>query len=434
MSMLFLVSAWVVLGVSFDGKLPAGEAQGAEIRVGIDAGDLRGQDHRALQAAVDYVAGLGGGTVVIGPGRYEMRAALTLRDHVVIKGTPGKTILAACPGVRTKLAMDGDANQRAITLADPENFRVGDDVLLADDRYTGGFEVTTATLTAKLGPNTFRISRPLRLDYMVFRNARAEHVFPLVGGWGIKHAAVEGLTLEGNRGRTACRCVDGCSAGGIFLFECENVSLRRCTVRNYHGDGISFQVSKHVLVEDCTCENNDGLGLHPGSGSQHPIVRRNRSQGNGGDGLFVCWRVQHGVFEENEVRDNKGAGISIGHKDTDNLFRNNRIVANGKAGVLFRNESEPMGAHRNVFERNTIQDNGTSTKAGAPGACIVILGHHHDLVFRQNTIGNTNASAGSPTIGILVSKHAQRLRLEDNQFSHVQTPFTIEATNRLDSR
>ena len=36
----------------------------AEIRVGIQEGDIRGEDHRALQAAVDDVAGLGGGTGV----------------------------------------------------------------------------------------------------------------------------------------------------------------------------------------------------------------------------------------------------------------------------------------------------------------------------------------------------------------------------------
>src|SRR5262249_22215486 len=38
-------------------------AQLPEVRVGIDEGDLRGSDQRVLQSAVDYLAGLGGGTV-----------------------------------------------------------------------------------------------------------------------------------------------------------------------------------------------------------------------------------------------------------------------------------------------------------------------------------------------------------------------------------
>src|SRR5215208_1553577 len=76
--------------------IPApGAARRAEIRVGIEDGDLRGSDHRTLQAAVDYVAGLGGGTVSIGPGRYVMRNALSLRDHVRIAGVPGQTVLVA---------------------------------------------------------------------------------------------------------------------------------------------------------------------------------------------------------------------------------------------------------------------------------------------------------------------------------------------------
>src|SRR4030095_5196994 len=95
----------------------AGKIQRAQIVVGIDEGDIRGSDNRALQAAVDHLASLGGGTVRIGPGRFVMRNALKLRDNVDIIGTPGKTVLAACEGCRSLLAADGDCNERQITLA-----------------------------------------------------------------------------------------------------------------------------------------------------------------------------------------------------------------------------------------------------------------------------------------------------------------------------
>ena len=49
------------------------------------SGDIRGSDQRALQSAVELAASLGGGTVHIGPGRYTMRNALRLRDHVRIR-------------------------------------------------------------------------------------------------------------------------------------------------------------------------------------------------------------------------------------------------------------------------------------------------------------------------------------------------------------
>jgi parallel beta-helix repeat protein len=412
---LILIAAAVGGSVSFAVSPTAATSQLAEVRVGIDAGDIRGGDHRALQAAVDYVAGLGGGKVLIGPGRYSMRNALKLRDKVQIIGVPGETVLVACDGFTSPLSADGDANERQIAVADPSGFRVGDGVAI-QQTGSGGFEVTTATLTARVGPNSFRISAPLYLDYMVARKASAKLAFPLVGGWNVKDVVVEGLTIDGNGEKS--QELNGCRGGGIFLFESERVTIRNCTVRNYRGDGISFQVSHHVTVEDCLSENHTGLGIHPGSGSQEPIVRRCRSFGNGQDGLYVCWRVKHGLFEQNEIRGNDRCGISIGHKDTDNLFRNNTVIGNGTAGVLFRQEAEAMGAHRNVFENNRILDNGVKSTGGSAQAAILIQGHHHDLVFRGNTIGNTT-TASPATVGIRVSPNTQGLMTEQNRFQNV---------------
>jgi hypothetical protein len=400
------------------------DVRSAEIRVGIEEGDLRGSDHRALQAAVDYVAGLGGGTVYVGPGRYVMRNALTLRDNVRIVGVPGQTVLAAAPGGKSLLACDGDCNERQITLADPSGFRVGDGVAISDQAQGGGFGVTTATLTAQLDARTFRISAPLYFDYMVSQNASARRVFPVVGGWQVKNVVLEGLTIDGNRDHA--ERLDGCRGGGIYLFECENVTFRHCAVHDYNGDGISFQVSNHVTVEECLSEHNTGLGLHPGSGSQYPILRGNRSLGNDGDGLYVCWRVKHGLFEKNEIRGNRGAGISIGHKDTDNQFRQNTITGNNNAGVLFRPESEAMGAHRNVFEQNTILDNGLSASGEVTGASILIRGPHHELLFRENTIGYSKAMPGAAA-GIRCGGEAQGLKAEENRFLHVKMPVERES-------
>jgi hypothetical protein len=425
----FVLAAVVLIGMSIllirlsQAAESAGSIARAEVRVGIQEGDIRGEDHRALQAAVDYVAGLGGGTVYIGPGRYHMRNALILRDNVRVVGVEGKTILAACDGVRVRLAADGDCNQREITVADSSGFRLGDGVAIADARSAGGFTVTTATITAKLDANTLRLSGPLYLDYMVSNNATARLAFPLVGGWQVKNAAVEGLTLDGNRDKA--QSLDGCRGGGIYLFECADVAIRNCTVCDYNGDGISFQVSQRVTVEDCLVKNNAGHGLHPGSGSQHPVVRRNRSMGNGQDGMFVCWRVQQGRFEENTIESNKGTGISIGHKDADNLFRDNHITANDAAGITFRKESKAMGAHRNRFEKNVILDNGTAPSAVA----VVIDGEHYDLLFRDNVIGYSKPRSGAST-GVRASASAKGLRADENDFRNVTTK--IEAAKKRD--
>jgi parallel beta-helix repeat protein len=277
--------------------------------------------------------------------------------------------------------------------------------------------VTTATLVARVNERTFTLSGPLYLDYMMAEKASAAVAFPVVGGWNVREAAVEGLTIEGNKDKR--ERLDGCRGGGIYLFECASISIRDCVVRNYNGDGISFQVCDDVTVEGCRAEENTGLGIHPGSGSKRPVVRNNRSTGNGSDGIYVCWRVKNGLFEKNESRDNKGAGVSIGHKDTDNLFRENTITGNARTGILFRNETEPQGAHRNVFENNVILDNGKREEGKPAPSCIVIHGHHEGLVFRGNTIGNTSAS-GPARVGIQLAKSAQDVREEANTFRNLE--------------
>ena len=293
---------------------------------------------------------------------------------------------------------------------------VGDGLNL--DKNAGGFYVTTATLTATTGPNVFRISRPLYADYQVSKHAEVRLAFPIVGGWQVKHVSIKGLVVEGSG--TRGQSLDGCRGGGIYLFESEDVSIRDCTVRNYNGDGISFQVSSNVVVENCLTEHNTGHGLHPGSGSQKPVLKNNRSTGNGRDGLYVCWRVRNGLFEGNTLTGNESSGVSIGHKDSDNLFRTNQVIGNTRAGITFRNESEAMGAHRNRFEKNIILDNGPAKS----GVGVAIHGEHHDLIFRENVIGYSKPHVG-PSTGIQASDAAKGLNAADNEFRNVAAKITV---------
>src|SRR5690606_38396025 len=86
------------------------------IRVGVEDADMVGRDNRVLQAAVDYIAGLGGGTVEIGPGEFLMRDSLHLRPNVTVRGVKGKTILKKADGCVSKLALDGDFGEQQVTL------------------------------------------------------------------------------------------------------------------------------------------------------------------------------------------------------------------------------------------------------------------------------------------------------------------------------
>ena len=381
------------------------------VTVGLASADLVGNDNRVLQAAVDYIAALGGGVVEIGAGEYTMRDSLHLRSNVTIRGVKGKTILRKAPGVARALALDGDYGEEQITVTDPTGFAVGSGVAVWD-KNAGGFHTTVARITGQNG-NTFSIDKPLGADCMVADGAQAAAVFPVVSAYYTEEARIEDLVIEGNK--EANVQLNGCRGAGIFLFRGFGTTISGCTVRNYNGDGISFQQSNDVTVLDCVSEDNTVLGIHPGSGSQRPTVRNCIARRNGSDGLFLCWRVRHGLFEDNLLEENAQFGISIGHKDSDNVLRRNVVRRNKQHGVFFRNESVGMAPHRNRLEENTIENNG--------GAEIRIRGEVNGLIFVKNTIRDTRQDGEAPDVGILIEEHVGNVDLQDNA---IQTKVQIE--------
>ncbi len=57
-------------------------------------------------------------------------------------------------------------------------------------------------------------------------------------------------------------------------------------------------------------------------------------------------------------------------------------------------------------------------------AAIVVQGPHHDIVFRDNTIGNSKPGE-RPTVGILTSPEARNLQAAESQFQNVKTPIEV---------
>src|SRR5437870_9931220 len=350
-----------------------------QITVGRRDAEILGADNRVLQAAVDYIAGLGGGVVEIKEGEFLMRDSLHLRSFVTVRGIAGKTVLRKARATSSALALDGDYGEEQFTVATAEGFKVGDGVAIWDSTARG-FHTTVARITGRSG-NTFSIDTPLNADCMVANKAQAATVFPVISGYNLEGARVENLVIEGNKDENVY--LDGCRGAGIFLYRGFGTFIENCVVRNYHGDGISFQQSNDVLVQGCVSEDNAGLGLHPGSGSQRPVVRECVARRNGEDGLYLCWRVRHGLFEKNILENNGRFGISIGHKDSDNLLEDNQVRSNHQDGVYFRNETVGMAGHRNRLENNLIENNGTKGEA----AGIRVRGETKNLRSEERRVG-----------------------------------------------
>jgi len=350
---------------------------------------------------VDYVANLGGGTVEIGPGEYLMRDSLHLRSGVILRGCGEKTVLKKDASVKSLLAADGDFGEEAITVQNPEGFEVGRGVYIASKQAPGFFSICATLLNQK--GSYFRLSRPLNADCMMAHEAFAATVFPIISAYDCEEFRIEDLSIDGNREHNA-PLMDGCRGAGIFFYRGDGAVIEHCLVRGYNGDGISFQQSNDVQVLNCLSEKNAGKGIHPGSGSQRPIVRGCRALQNDNDGFFFCWRVRNAVVEDNEFRDNAGFGMSIGHKDSDNRVRGNVITGNARGGVYWRSEKEPMAAHRVEFIDNTIEDN---REVG-----LLIEGETRGTVVRGNTIRDTGT--GLQKTGIKIVADVGDVTLEDN--------------------
>lgn len=378
------------------------------VTVGHQDADLIGSDHKAIQAAVDYVARLGGGTVYIKAGTYRLRNAVYLQSGVHLSGEAAKTILVKEASVTTSLEADSDWYDQEVTLKDDSGFRIGDGVCLRSDE-NGRQVVLKRTLTARSG-NRFRLDKPLRENLWQLNQATCSTLFPLLSGEFIEDVRIENLTLDGNRDQNAE--LDGNYAGCIFLQDCSKITIQGVTARNYNGDGISWQICHDVVVENCTSENNRNLALHPGSGSQRPIIRNNTLRGCD-IGIFFCWGVKYGLAEGNTIEGNR-IGISVGHRDTDNLIVGNTIRDSHDHGMLFRPERGPdFAGHRNRIERNTFENN-----APDGGSVVEIQGGTQDLQFRDNTFANDRS--GVTTVSVRKGPETQNISVEGSQLNGVR--------------
>lgn len=383
--------------------------QRLSISVGNADADLVGDDDRVLQAAVDYISRMGGGTVHVGPGRFFLRAAVVLPSGIRLIGTGPETVITRIPSETARLAEDSDWYDQEVTLEEPGGFRVGDSVVFqAQNPHDSGSTVIKRTIVAMSG-NRLKLNDGLRENLWLSGNPTCASLFPLLTSEHTSDVTIENLTLDGNMQNT--ENFNGNYGGCIFLQDCNRYTIRGVEARNYNGDGISFQICHDVLVENCNSHDNADLGVHPGSGSQRPIIRNCKLNGNG-LGLFWCWGVKHGLAEGNEILNNKNYGISIGHNDTDNMMRHNRVIGSGKAGILFRDENrgKDFWANRNVIESNWIENSG-----GPEGIAIDIQGQTKDVRIANNDILETRQPM--QRIGIRVASTCERIELLGNRFS-----------------
>ncbi|MCD9020851.1 right-handed parallel beta-helix repeat-containing protein [Cohnella silvisoli] len=336
----------------------------------------------AIQSAIDEASKQGGGIVKLDKGTFEITGPIRLIDRLTFTGAGPETILRKSDGVRSRFTVDADYGELRVEVADGSGFRVGMGIQIYDESQQWGWAESKATITS-IDRNVLHFDRYLVRDYNSDDGGTVTNACSIIEGVEVEHVKICNLTIQGNK--EANWPTGGCRAGGIYLHKVNNCLIEHVTVEDFHGDGISWQITEDISLYRCVVRGCTGSGLHPGSGSLYTRVNECDCSDNGKSGLFICWRVQHGEFTRNTFARNGDNGISIGHKDSDNRFSHNVISDNAVSGIYFRPEKTSNGANRNVWTNNIIENNGNEEV----GYGIYVNGASADNEFKHNVIRDT---------------------------------------------
>jgi len=381
------------------------------ITVGGPEADIPGFTSEAIQIALDAVKTRGGGTVRLNRGVYKIIGPVRLSNNTSLLGSGKATVLQKCDGFKTSFIIDADWGMLKAIVKDASGFKRGMGIQLTDDAHKQGWDVTTAVIT-DIQDNVIYFDNRTNNDYLSTSNGTVTNGCSIIEAVDVEKIRIADLVVEGNRKTNPY--INGCRGGGVYIHKSRDCLVENVRVNEFNGDSFSWQITEKVTLRGCEALNGEGLGFHPGTGSDHSVMENCISHDNKGDGIFLCWRVQNGIFRNNTVYANGDNGISIGHKDTDNIFENNHVYENGEHGILFRDENEQNSGHRNSFAHNIIENNGLEQESSG----FYIGGETHDIQISHNTIRSTGK--GNQTAAIFIGRRSSRITSSDNQISGCQ--------------
>lgn len=330
------------------------------ITVGGSGADIAGFDSNAIQIAADALKDCGG-VVELSEGIFNISGPVRVYSNIHLSGKGRATVLRKTTGASSGFLQDVDYGVFSAILADAGDFRTGMGVHISDSSSSGGWSVSTSKVTAVEGA-TIHFDRRTLMDYTRANAGVVTNACSMIEAIKVENVRISSLSIDG--GKATNFFIDGCRGGAVYLHKASSCIVEDVVVSDYNGDGISWQITEDISVLKCEAKGCAGFGLHPGTGSARSVVEGCSLHDNGIDGMFVCWRVTNGIFRDNSFFSNGNSGICIGHRDTDNLFEENHIYANGRAGVLIRREADGNKADRNMYRRNTVENNG-----GAEDGC-----------------------------------------------------------------
>lgn len=375
--------------------------------VGGPAADISGFTSQAIQMAIDALPAEGG-MVKMNAGVYRIIAPVRVPSHVRLVGSGEETILKIADGITTRFTVDADYGELKVTVEDPTGFVPGMAIQIVDDNHGSCWDVSTARIT-DIKDHVLYFDTYLINDYRSDHNGTVSNATSAVEAVQAEDVVISDFTVNGNRGKSAR--MDGCRGAGVYAFKSKNVLIKNVHVKNFNGEGISWQITENVTISNCEINGCANIGLHPGTGSPNSLIENNNSHHNDKDGMFICWRVYHSLVKGNSFHHNGRYGICTGHKDTDVQFENNHVYENGKDGVNFRGERAANAPHNNIFINNIVENNGV--KNGGYG--FSFNSPARGVILENNIIRDTGN--GTQKAAVFIYKNGLPVKMINNKMS-----------------
>src|SRR5262249_3062858 len=157
-----------------------------------------------------------------------------LQNNVRILGSGPDSVILKEPSVAAKLSKDSDWFDQEITFVDAKGLQIGDGICIrTKNPSSGGQEAIKRTLVARNG-NRLKVDAGLRKNVWLMGEPKVESLFPLFSGENVSGVTIENIALDGAKESNAN--LDGNYAGCIWMRDCNRITIRRVTARNYNGD------------------------------------------------------------------------------------------------------------------------------------------------------------------------------------------------------
>jgi hypothetical protein len=390
--------------------------QGVTITVGGEDADIPGFTSKAIQLAVNALP-LEGGVVKLNDGIFLLKDAVHLRSNVNLMGSGASTVLKRGKGFASRLVDDADIAELKLMVEDPSGFEPGMSVQIWDEPQSSCWNVSSGTIT-DIKENLLYIDSYLVRDYRADKGGWVSNAGSGISIKNAENVLVSNFVIDGNRANH--EPVDGCNGGGVAIFKSKQITIDHIHVKDFNGEGITWQITENVTIQNCEIEGCANMGMHPGTGSPKSKILNNNSHHNEVDGMFICWRVHHSVVRGNQFHHNGRYGICTGHKDSDVIFEENHIFENGSDGVNLRGENSRNSPHRNTFSNNIIENNGQSGE----GYGFSVYSTPQELIIKDNTIRDTDK--GTQKAGIFLQGDVSEVTMKGNRMSGHERGDVIE--------